>query len=270
MKKKMKDNNQKSEKELETRGLTSLSGRFYITLGIVSLIFILLSVAEQVCACIQVCIGVLGKTLIEIMAAGMLPAVLLAWLTDLVTTKQRNDDFKKRILVHKQQLKNLCLDLPSEILVCLNTPDYAEDSKKRSFVEWCEQLSNDEKKLLTEAKYYSFYLHEVEKEASDFWGYLNTFGECMPDAIRSPEMQKVKKLSCISKSLCNMLKQKNRKTIDCKLFVQRIADLNNAVLEVFTEKDEDSKCEIIDSEISKYYKGKYNSETFEVEGQEKT
>lgn len=52
--------------------------------------------------------------------------------------------------------------------------------------------------------------------------------------------------------------------------IQNSEELSAAVIEMFTETGPDSDTKIIDPEILKYYKGKYNSEVLAEEGEERS
>lgn len=252
-----KDDNQKAKKKRERRAITSLNVGFYITFGTISLIFILLSVLIQTCECSSCFICTFFEKLLEFIAAGMLPSVLFAFFTDLANTRREQEDYKKKIQSKKEYLREACLNLSSEILVCIDHPEDAEDGKGKTFLEWCKYLCDKPQIFTNESRYYAQSVHEVERAASDFEIEVSVFEKSIFEKKRISEIRHTKKLVMSCKALRQALKHEDKNR-----FLSNIESLNDAILEMFTETDGDSKCGKTDSEINRYYMGKYNSQTF--------
>lgn len=256
---------EKIKKKREKRKSTTLGEKAYIGLFTGSILAILLFVAVQKCECAQCFICTFLRKTVEFVAAGMLPAVLVAFLQDLANTKREQEDYRKKIKSAKACLKEACLYLPSEILVCINSEECAENGLSKSFVEWCQNFSSDQQRLKKESQYYAQFVLDVERAAIEFKGKVSIYEKSILERTRLSEKQNVESLIKSCKALRMSLKY------PCKeRFIQNSEELSAAVLEMFTETGFDSDTKIIDPEILKYYKGKYNSETLAEEGEEQS
>ena len=83
---------------MKKRFNTFLDIKYYVLLGIASLAFIALYIIDDAMDGIGIVLLKASKTIIEIFAFGMLPAVLLAWLTDIANVKKHNDNYSKYVI----------------------------------------------------------------------------------------------------------------------------------------------------------------------------
>lgn len=255
----------KKEKNHEKRKRTTLGKMRYICLFAGSILVIPISLVAQKCECAQCCICDFLKKTLEVIAAGMLPAVLFAFLQDLADTKREQEDYKKEIQSRKESVKEACLNLASEILVCMNTEECAEQGLPKSFVEWCEFLCLGTTRFEEEARYFAQFVFDVEHAANELKGKVSVYKKSILERTRQPEKKNAETLVKCCRALRQSLKYPRKDR-----FIQNSEKLSAAVIAMFTETSSDSETVRIDPEIRKYYKEKYNSKTLAEEGEEKS
>lgn len=224
---------------------TTLGGRFYVWAMLLSLALILLNFLMKQCACTCGC--TLLQELVEILAAGIFPSVVFAFLTDWAGTNRQQEDYKRRIKCQKGKLKQICGDLPLELLNCINTPVYRENDEERTFRQWNERLLEIGGDTIES---YSCELLEIEKEVGAFLNEVEVFSESIFDEARAKEKEKA---ATLQKSCRRMRREVGHKNVE--RFLAEVDLFIAAVLAMLED------CEEYDR-IKEDYCEPYNSETF--------
>lgn len=234
------------------KNTTEIKLRYYLILFALSIFFIALASAKSLCT-----------SLIDILAQGMFPAVLFALLNDVVLTKQKKEDYKKNLLVRKKTLEQAYLDLPSEILVCINSPDYSENNERKTFAQWCQMLLENEK-YRNEYTYFFRCFRDTLKETKNYFNTISIFEKSIYEDIRKEELKKTKNLIRIMQGI--ILPAKINADTDCsdkrKSKMELIKEFINAVLDLFEYSSEFSL-------LKKYYQTEYNSDDIAAEDWER-
>lgn len=111
------------------------------------IVLIFLCVVAESFECVKLFLSTFGRKILEFMAAGLLPAIFVAFCTDIVSTKQQKCYYEKFYDDSIKVLKSMCENLPTELHACIaeiyqkeNAPD-EEWEKRKTFSEWCHILS---------------------------------------------------------------------------------------------------------------------------------
>lgn len=228
---------------------TEIKKLYYIILFLTSIGFIVMQVINENCKYVT---GFIAE-LIEIMATGMFPAVLLAFLTDIITVKHKQKEYKQKLKCKKKSLEECYTELPSEILVYINTPDYAENEESKSYVQWCKKYFTDNSVSKDKIKNYFTEFNQLWAETKNYYFYVSEYDSAAVEDIRQNELKKIKKVRDVLMSIKVI---SYRQTDDANFYIAKIQEFIEAVIELFDK--------IYDyPNIKKFYTQKYNSVDFE-------
>lgn len=218
---------------------TRIAKKHYLFLVAISVFFVVLRITD-------VCFDGVGKVvlktvqvLIEILAAGMLPAVFVAFLTDWAGCKREDKIYKKYVEDSLKALKSRCEDLPLELLNCINSEKYEENGERHTFCRWSELLYGKDG-----AKTFSQELKELQMEAERVAAKVDGIDIYYLDA-----KYKTLKSACEEIERCCMKLRVDIGSDKAKsVYLTHINALCDAVLAVFPKMEK--------------YRNEYNSEMF--------
>lgn len=172
---------------------TEVKGKYYCYMLIISLILIFMQTISVHCLNISTCLTAFLAELLTVVAAGMLPSVILAYYLDFLTTKHKRADYRKQLYERKKGLEQYFLDLTSEILVCINTPNYAEVGSA-TFDVWCKKFLLDDKHTKSDYSYFLQEIREAENRTKEYLGIINAFQSSIFEELRQEEVANAKNL----------------------------------------------------------------------------
>lgn len=231
--------------------LTSLSTMFYVFMFSIGLLLIILHTLISISDFVKVFFSSLVLNLIEFNAAGIFPAIVVALMTDAITTKLKKDNYKKFCEYSLQKLKIMCEDLPATVHACAadlfsNDDDY---DIKKTFCGWCNYLN--EKKDSEQIKYLRQEVRSVETECRIALDKLETYEEYRDDEKISSIKSLIEGCKSFYREGDENGKITGHDTCHPDKFVQ-------AVLKLFPTDSEENKC------IKLGYVDKFNSDDYVV------
>lgn len=217
----------------------SINIKTYIVWFSISFLFVLLDVLKNDYAeVVDISVDIVTK-IVEIMSAGMLPAVLLTMLMDYANTKRQKDRYSKHINYNKCVLKSLCEDLPSELLSSLNINEAYEDGEERTFCEWCECIYDEEG-----LKFFLSDINTIKAEAQSMFDKVNVYNDLPTDSTNRDTAENYKKLV----ECCNNIHFDCLYKTQKSFYLKHVDELKNAILILFPDLY--------------YYDNPYKSESF--------
>lgn len=132
---------------MKLKEITATSITFYITMTIVGIFLIFLYVLVDCFECVGIVICAFSKKLLEFVAAGVFPSILVAFITDVANTKRQEKYYIKFYDDSLKVLKAMCENLPAELHSCMidiyrqrKEVSESEWERKETFSEWCRIL----------------------------------------------------------------------------------------------------------------------------------
>lgn len=233
---------------------TSIKTKHYVIAGIVAIAFIVVDAfIKYPNNFTTFCKEELIKYLVEIMATGLLPAILLAYLTDLANTSRqlkKYDKFKDNV---KKPLLLMCEALPMTLYNCVldSYDEIPEDfwKERNTFVNWCERLYNSEN--ANEIKYFVQDINSIKNEAKSIIGILNSYQDFCDEEERINEIERINAIAKACEGFYTIIKE-NGKSVH--KYTHNADMLAKSITNLFSSND-----------ISKGYDDKYNCEDYDVE-----
>ncbi len=148
------------------------------------IVLIFLCVVAESFECVKLFLSTFGRKILEFMAAGLLPAIFVAFCTDIVSTKQQKSYYNNFYNDSLKVLKSLCENLPTELHACIadiyqkeNAPD-EEWEKRKTFSEWCQILydkkdQNQIRYIKQEVRYIKAEALKTLEKLSSYQAYRN-------------------------------------------------------------------------------------------------
>lgn len=226
---------------------TTIKNKYYVIAFIVSILFIVASFVNNHCEKFINFILLFVSEFIDITASGLFPAILVAYFTDIVNTNHKINEYNKKLQCKKKELEEIFLDLPSEILVSINTPNYTESGKK-TFLQWCEFYFSDKKYRQFRRKEFTANIDYAKTKVEQYIGFYKEYQSNILEDLRQRELAKAKEVR-------RLLVVCNRFNEDIGQYISDLKDLVNSICDFFDDTEEFK-------EIHFYFKEKYNSDNF--------
>ncbi|MBE6965974.1 MAG: hypothetical protein E7441_08090 [Ruminococcaceae bacterium] len=234
---------------------TSLGWKFYTTLLIISVVFILVYAIDEIFNGIGFFVIKFSKIVVEIFAMGMLPAVLLAWLTDVASLKRKRRQYYRFLDVEKKIIEQKCDDLTGDVLVGLAELGIDDSKTKKTFAEWFEVLIGkneteesrekvNEEKRHSEIEYFMSWIKDIKEAAQKYRAEVEVYNEVMEPEEREKRKKEIQHLI----DVCKRFKSVRTNDSGEQEKVYNYKRFQDVVLQVFPD-------------LEKSYKEKYNSET---------
>ncbi|MBR4892431.1 MAG: hypothetical protein IKZ35_00430 [Clostridia bacterium] len=210
----------------------------YVILFGISILFIITHITIDGCIKIENKIPDCIKTIIEIMAFGMLPGVLVSFLIERSMQSSQRENWKKYVESSKMLLKQKCEWLASDVLVSINqvVEKCDEEEERKTFVQWCEILfseyytekySDGQEAFLEDVK-------SIKEETIKVFGIISEYQDFITQDERKREMDICTQLI----DACKQIRIKERKADKTVLYRYQFDKLAIAIYGMFEDLKE--------------------------------